>query len=68
MVPNNRVQRVRFNPLVDRPRSEVMLLSAFRPPSPEEIRFDALLYERRMSLRGTGRGLWSRIWQFVRGE
>jgi hypothetical protein len=66
MVPRHRIPRLRFNPSADFPRAEVMLRSACRPPSPEEIYFDALLYNRLMAIRES-RGVWARIRRFLWG-
>jgi len=39
-----------------------------RRPSPDEIRVHAALFDRLAELRRTRRGLWSRIWGFLRGD
>jgi hypothetical protein len=37
------------------------------PPSLEEIRFHAALFERLADLRRPRRSLWSKVWGFIRG-
>jgi hypothetical protein len=74
MIPYHRIPPVRFNSdRLDQPGNFgrlglVLLLADPRSPSPEEIRFDALLYERQTALRDARRGLWSKIWRFLWGH
>ena len=74
MVPNNRIHGFWFNssqlnPPPDFASFPMTQRSAYRPPpSPEEIRFQALLQERLTALRHSRRGLWSRFWCFVWGD
>jgi hypothetical protein len=39
-----------------------------RPPSVEDLRVHAALFERLAALRRTRRSFWSKIWGFIRGD
>jgi hypothetical protein len=39
-----------------------------RPPSLEEVRVHALLFERLAALRRRRRGFWGKLWAFLRGD
>jgi hypothetical protein len=39
-----------------------------RPPSLEDLRVHAALFERLTALRRTRRSLWSKMWGFIRGD
>jgi hypothetical protein len=74
MVPNNRIRGFWLAPSERKPttdlgRPRIVLPSAdWSFPIPDEARIHALLNERLMALRQPPRGLWSRIWRFVRGH
>jgi hypothetical protein len=72
MVPNNRIRGFwrdfsEFNPPIGFARCRIMRPSTAAPPwMPDLARIHAVLQQRISTLRRPRRGLWSRIWRFVR--